>query len=384
MTVGPIVPVAGPSFGDYGAVVASSALNTKIVAWYHTFDVLGGKPLEVDLDVQRFDTTGHRIGGVVTVASSEPGDTTNPTNFNGPIALAADGEGDVVIAWSYLRNNHSNIYAVELSPALQLTHTFTVAAYTTSWANSTEPSVAMASTTTSGFVISYTAQYGPQYYQTGVYANRYDSGAHLVQSISVANASNLYQRMSKTAMDEYGDFDVAYLYASGNGSGNANVGLKTYSTSGALTRSLTVDSRAGYNDYAPSLSMDYYGNAVVAWYGINGAYRNVYARQVRRTGSEGPTIAVTNTTSQALAPTVAVNPYSGSFVVTYTVGFSGSKVYEVEYSNTGASKATYYIPSPTTWNGSVSVDGYGHYFWTFTAQSGGGLTYVDAATGYLG
>lgn len=107
----------------------------------------------------------------------------------------------------------------------------------------------------------------------------------------------------------------------------------------------------------------------MVWYEINGD-RDVFARKVSNTGSLGSKITIRATTTDELAPTVAMNKSNGSFVVSYQVGFgtgSGMQLYVSEVSSSGAVLRTASAGN-ATYGASLSMSGSNRYFLTYTYQ----------------
>ena len=174
-----------------------------------------------------------------------------------------------------------------------------------------------------------------------------------------------------------GRFDVAWEQTFS--ATDHDIYLNRYSASGGLLGTNTVAFSTA-DDSAPSVSMDNSGNAVVAW--------NEQRTTSRRGGSARPVARGPRSISPAPrtrseAPSVALKPGGGGFVVAYRRSSLGDlrnldfRVAEVSAFDT-----------VTTFDagrgaGAVSIDAFGDYLLTYTAFDAGGDTNIHSRRGRL-
>lgn len=193
-----------------------------------------------------------------------------------------DADGDFVIAWYSLLQDGSfhGIYAQRYNAAgVAQGPEFRVNSYTTSF--QIAPAVAMDAD--GDFVIAWmsTSQDGSSW---GIYAQRYNAqGVAQGGEFRVNSYTTAGQAFPALAMDDDGDFVVAWQSGGQDGSGDG-VYAQRYSVLGVpIGSEFRVNSYTADSQYNVALAMDDDGDFVVAWQSVgqNGSYNGVYAQRYR-------------------------------------------------------------------------------------------------------
>jgi hypothetical protein len=337
---------------QFSAANASSANGTSVVVW-----VSGTAVFNHDILAQRFGKNGEKVGPVIPVDVSAA-DSTEP-------AVAMDANGNFVVAWTDgrgsgkqgdVRVRYFNAAGSPLTPAL------TVAATPLSEHN---PAVALSA---GSFVVSYTRDISPTH--TDVRAHRFiisHSGVSDAGDFAVANAPVL-QDSSSIAMAPDGSFDIAYAFTTSGVGGDLR--LNRYSASGkVLASGVIVASSASGAGELPDIAMDLAGNAVIAYEKIDPitGHFDIKARRVSKSGVVGGEIDVRSTSRDEQAPSVALAPTGGQFVV---ASFVDGQSEVTEVSATDQVKA---VLGPVDGSqATVSIDGLGRYLVTYHKQGPNG------------
>jgi hypothetical protein len=173
------------------AAVASSADGSSVVAW----DVEVG-PNDRNVMAQRFDASGHKVGGEIAVA-------TGPNNQYEP-AVAIDARGDFVVAWTLDfsptdKDIHAALFRANGTPVVS--DIPVAASFHKEW----QPSVGMDAR--GDFVVSYTYQFGPG--DTDVKGAAFDAGGRLDRNFDVAVTTRV-EANSRVNMTPGGNFSISY------------------------------------------------------------------------------------------------------------------------------------------------------------------------------
>ena len=163
------------------------------------------------------------------------------------------------------------------------------------------------------FVVSYTRDTDYGSLNPDVFAKRFNLNGQLLNVINVAISSKA-EGHSSVAMTPDGHFAVAYQLQ--YSSTDDDVYLNQYSSSGALLDTVAVAISTA-REQLPSVSLDVFGNAVVAYQKLVGSSDNIEARRVSSGGALGGEITVRGSSDQETEPSVAVLPDGGPFVVAY-------------------------------------------------------------------
>jgi hypothetical protein len=372
----PPQPVSTTAGDNSQARNASSANGTSVVVW-----VDNRSATEYDIYAQRLDAQGRPAGPAIAVDG--------PGAYSFAPAVAMDASGRFVVAWQDydVATGHGTIemraYSAAGAPLTPITRVSTGAAV-----SDRAPSVAASD---GSFVVAYEQNNGTNY---DVLARRYTYATSIpVAQPTFAVAATAQQEGSPSvAMSPDGRFDVAYAYLAGPG--DDDIALARYTAAGTFEGTNYVNTDLN-NDYSPSVSMDNAGNAVVAYTEKFGPFifspTGVFASRVSAAGVVGPRITVAYGGGNYWAPTVALSPTTGAFVVAFETnvfndiyGFVQG-VYAVEFSasSTPLEPMSRAIGSPDDGSGvSVSIDAHGRYVVTFV-QTNGAHKEVDSLRDFL-
>ncbi len=357
---------------DFNSVNASSVSGAEVVVWTHA-----DTPNNTAWDVraQRL-LNGKNVGPEILISTHTTED---------PASVAIDNQGDFVVAWTQVQpNGNTDVLARKFNASGNAVGGIVPVAVGTF--AQTQPHVAMDAA--GDFVVSYTRNTNNN--NPDIFAKLYNVNEQQVNVISVATTS-FAETHSSVAMTPDGRFYVAYEVAITKNI--HDIILNQYNAQGGLTASDTI--AANTTDQTnPSVSVDNFGNAAVAWQQDLPSDFNVFARRVGANGSLGPVLNIaTTTTSLELNPSVALaRDGSGNFVVAYDTDTNlvpQVKVAEVTQSpfhligSPPTNTITTFIAGPN-FGPSVSINNSGQYLLTYTSTSTSyGLGYQNI-TGNLG
>jgi hypothetical protein len=298
--------------GVYSTVNASSAKGTSVVAFIDTNSLTN--PTNWEIDAQLYNsTTGAAIGSAITVWTSRY-DVSQPT-------VAMNSSGNFVIAWQNLTASGNSVILgarfTSNGTPLNLLSPFNVANYS---GYSSAPSAGIDQN--GNFVVSFSYQ-GVGSAKSQIYAYASNWANTQTTTFGVATASGVNYQQSKIAMAPNGRFEIAYQSTVGS---STAIMLNSYAANATSAYSVGYLDVSASNavEYGPTLAMDNAGDSVVAWYEIKGGYRNLFLRQISHTGSLGNLVTLTSGANQDYAPTVAMNPISGDFALTYQIGLGAN------------------------------------------------------------
>jgi hypothetical protein len=334
---------------EFNSVNASSANGSSVVVWTHS-----DTPNNTirDIRAQRLGQFGVKVGPEILVS-------TGPVD-NNPASVAMDNQGDFVVAWTQIQpNGNTFVLAQKFGPSGNpVGGVVQVGAGTFA---QTQPSVAMDAA--GDFVVSYTRNTNNN--NPDIFAKLYNVNEQLVNVVSVATTASA-ETHSSVAMTPDGRFDVAYEIAVKPTF--HDIILNQYSVGGGLTASRTI-AASTVDETNPSVSVDNFGNAVVAWQQNFPSYYGVQARRVSNIGGLGPVLTIfSNPNVSALNPSVAVQPEgNGSFVVAYdfdSLSFPDVLVTEVSPSNAIAN-----VSAGPVFDPAVSINSSGVYLLTYVSTN---------------
>jgi hypothetical protein len=183
----------------------------------------------------------------------------------------------------------------------------------------------------------------------------YRANGSVVRTLDVA-ANSRSEHHSSAAMTSDGRFAVAFVKAD-------DIIVQRYRKDGSL-QGYHVAAGGTNLQAEPSVTMDAYGNSIVAWQESVNKNWNVYARTIRSSGTMGSIWTVTASSAQETLPCVAVDSLTGKFVVAYQYD-TGTAVSVKVTEMTGSGG---YIRSSTVGTGLVdpfvSLGGSGHRYLT--------------------
>ncbi len=249
--------------------VAVDADGDFVVAWQSYQDGSG-----YGIYAQRYNSAGVPQGGEFRV-------NTYTTQYQTAASVAMDEDGDFVIAWESFQDGSLNgIYAQRYNSAgVPQGSEFRINAHTTG--GQRFPSVAMDATGDFGITWHSAAQDGSGY---GIYARRYDSsGVPQGTEFAVNTFTTSEQGLPSVAMDDAGDFVVAWHSSAQDGSGYG-IYAQAYSADGVLqggefrANTYTTSAQA-----VPSVAIDADGDLIIAWHSSaqDGSNYGVYAQRYR-------------------------------------------------------------------------------------------------------
>jgi hypothetical protein len=176
------------------AVVASVPGGRSVVAWE-----VAVSSRDHDIKAQVFDSTGHKIGGVITVASGRVNQYT-PT-------VAVNAAGQFVVAWvidftSTDRDIHATLFRSNLT---RVRNDFPVA-----WSYKSEYTPKAGIDARGNFDVSYTLKFGSS--DTDVKAGMFNSSGTFLRTVSVATSTKVEANTGMTVAST-GKFAVSYVSA---------------------------------------------------------------------------------------------------------------------------------------------------------------------------
>lgn len=334
------------NYDQYDSDNACSANGMAVAVWVHTYS-----PTDTDIHAQLYNASGAPIGPEIVVDDSSARES-EP-------AVAMDSQGNFVVTWTraYSSGNWDVLARRYNASGVAVTDRFFV---TSSSRREYSPDVAMAAD--GRFAISYTLDYSAS--DQDVFVQPFTSAGGYLPVITVANSWK-NERYSSIAMAPDGRFDVAYeLQFDGS---DLDIWANRYSAAGALLGSHPIATSSVFEG-APSIAMNDYGDAVVAYEASVNGVHDIKARWLYSWGYMGNEINITNTpNSSELYPSVALSHNDNLFVVAYQGYVSGgvthsylAEVYGTSVSLTTDLGADRRAPA-------VSIDGNGYYFITCTA-----------------
>lgn len=305
--------------------VAADAAGNVIVVWG---DGTSGDPFSGNILAQRYDGSGAPLGGEFQVNSYTPNSQFQP-------AVAADGAGNFVVAWtsrySALDGDHCVRAQRYDAAGVPQGAEFQVNSYTTGFQGG--PAVAFDGS--GKFVVVWTGAGDGD--PGSIDARRYDaSGVPLGGQFQVNTYTTGGQFSPAVAADGAGNIFVAWESSAGDGSDtDRSVQGRRYDASGApLGGQFQVNTYTSADQFSPAVAADSAGNVVVAWSSVASAGSDVFppygaSVQAQRYDTGGAPVGNqfqvnTYTTERQWYPAVAADG-AGKFVVAWeSYGSAGS------------------------------------------------------------
>ncbi len=275
---------------DQNPAAATSTNGTSVVVWTQV------KPgYDRDIKAQRFDASGHKLGGEIVIAGSRSPERN--------ASVAMDSHGNFVVTWieDYSSTDSDIHAAVFRADGTRIGNELVVASTPK---NEYDPSVAMDAN--GNFVVSYTYQFGKT--DSDIKAVLFHANGTIARTIDVAISTRI-ESNSRVTMSPDGRFAIAFVKSD-------DVWVQRYTNGGNLIDSHVVAGGTNLQEM-PDISMDSHGNSVVVWQERVNNNWNIYARAISSTGQLGTTKTVQSTSSQETLPTVAVDSTTGKYVVAY-------------------------------------------------------------------
>jgi hypothetical protein len=327
---------------QFDSDTARAANGRSVVVWTDTFS-----STDHDIRAQRYNAAGFRQGPEIVVAGSSRDDDSP--------SVAMDPQGNFVVAWRQTQpGGDTNVLAQRFNAAgVPIGSTVQVGVGTF---KEHDPDVAIDAF--GRFTVAYVRDTNNN--NPDVFAKRYDSQNNLLNVFNVGTSSRAETHPS-IAMTPDGRFDVAYQFQFS--SSDDDVLLARFSSGGSLLGT-TLVAGSSAREQAPSVAMDNFGNAVVAYQKFVGSDFDIKARRVSPLGSLGAEINIQSTTAQETAPAVALKQGGGGFVVAYN---SASSVKVTEVSAFDTVLATIDAGS-SRFGPAISIDGNNNYLLTDTSS----------------
>jgi hypothetical protein len=249
--------------------VATNDAGSFVIVWQSSTQDGNGEGIYA----QRYDAAGAPQGGESRVNTFTLNNQTNPS-------VACDAIGNFVVAWDSNGQDgsgqsiHARLYD---AAGVAQTGEFRVNAYTTD----NQRAASVARDADGDFVVAWESDLQDGSH-LGVFARRFDaSGNALADDFRVNTTTTSNQSAASVAMDDSGDFVVAWRSPDDNGFG---VFAQGYFASGAPNDvELPVNTVTLSVQTLPAVAMDADGDAVIAWqsFGQDGGSYGVYARRYR-------------------------------------------------------------------------------------------------------
>jgi hypothetical protein len=344
---------------DFDSVNASSVSGAEVVVWTHQ-----DSSTLFDIRAQRLNN-GKLFGPEILVATGVA---------NAPASVAIDNQGYFVVAWTQIASNgNTDVLAQAFNPSGSAIGGIVPVA--TGTFAQTQPSVAMDAF--GDFVVAYTRNTNNN--NPDIFAKLYNANEQLVSVVPVATTAGRETNPS-VAMTPDGRFDVAYEFVPQHLLNPFHfVELNQYGAQGQLLDTRTI-SATPTDATIPSVSVDNFGNAVVAWEQNVGFGLGIQARRVSSTGALGPVLTVNDFNDGVVPfnPSVALKrDGSGAFVVAYEVEQTTVLVarganaippgVSVEVSEVASNNQITYVNAGSAENPAVSINNSGQYLLTYTS-----------------
>lgn len=311
------------SLGGISSVASDDAGNF-VTVWSDDQEIYG----------QRYSPNGSPMGPQFQVNTL----TSNRQNWP---TVAMDNTGDFVVAWMSDEEGSGSFFQIHAqrfdAQGDRQGLEWRVSDNSTSTINHTYPRVAMDAD--GDFVVTWVSGtnglIGPSAYAGGtVLAQRYNSDGGTAGSeftvFASASTSNV-AAFPSVAMDDAGDFVIAWNHKYDNGDKYTSVSAQRYNAAGVEQGSeflVSPPASSSLGAFFPSVAMDASGDFVVAWnaYGMNGysffAKAQRYNSAGVEQGSEFTVHTSTETETITFFPSVAMDS-SGDFVVTWVSKYTG-------------------------------------------------------------
>ena len=327
---------------------ASSSNGSSVVVWTDTFS-----STDHDIRAQRLNLFGAKVGPEIVVSFSSLDE--------GSPAVAMDNVGNFVVTWVQTQpGGDTNVVAQRFNSAGAVVGGVVQVGAGTFKEH--DPSVAMDAY--GNFVVAYTRDTNYSNDNTpDVFAKLYNTSNQLLNVVNVAVTASADDHAS-VAMTPDGRFDVAWEHTFSTN--DHDIYMNRYSAFGGLLGAHAI-SLSSSNDVTPSVSMDNFGNGVVAWERSG----DIKARRISFSGSLGSEINIASSSALETLPSVALKRGGGGFVVAYE-SFTTTprtparvKVAEVSAFNTVTT-----LDVPLRSAPAVSINAFDNYLLTYTEFGG--------------
>jgi hypothetical protein len=287
------------------AVSASSSgfdNDLSVAAWVQQPVLNNGGVGAGQVVAQLFNNaTGAKVGRLLAVSNAPGLNASNPS-------VSMDRQGDFVVSWTQAQSNGNTSvlaqkYVNDAASGSQVqvgVGTF----YQYSSAVAMDPQ--------GGFVVTYVRDTNDN--NPDVFAKDYYNNGQLRTTITVA-ASGKQELNPSIAMDDSGNFDIAYQLVNG---GSDAIYLARYNDFDTLLGVGEVTTGSASNTQ-PNIAMDDSDDVVVAYLQpVSGIYDGVYATMISQGEWAKPKVFIGDVGTAYFTPSVALPALGGEFAVSYT------------------------------------------------------------------
>jgi len=260
---------------QFEPIVLMDAEGNFVIVWSSEDQDGSGK----GIFAQRYDKNGLEIGDEFQVNTY----TSENQYYH---SASMNDSGSFVVTWSslYQDESQSGVYAQRFdNSGNMIGDEIQVNTYTDNFQNYSFVAI----NDSGSFIVSWSSQNqdGSQY---GVYAQRFDSsGKKIGDEFQVNTYTENTQMLSSVAMNETGDFVIAWQSFGQDGSGYS-VNAQRYDSSGnKIGDEFQVNTYTEENQSAPSVVMDNEGNFIIVWVSDDqdGAEQGIFAQKFLSDGS---------------------------------------------------------------------------------------------------
>ncbi len=338
---------------------ASSADGSSVAVWVDTFS-----PTDHDIRAQRFNAFGAKVGPDFVVSSSSLDEATPK--------VAMNANGDFVVTWMQtLTSGDTNVVARKFN-ALGIAQGNVVQVGVGTFKEH-NPDVAMDDF--GRFVVAYVRDTNNN--NPDVFAKRYDTNGNLLNVVNVATSTRA-ELNPTIAMTSDGRFNVAWEEAFS--ATDHDIKMNRYSASAQFVSSVSI-ATSSLTESLPSLSMDRFGNSVVAYEKVGNGGHDIKARRVNFAGIAGLETGIASSFADERAPSVALKRNGGGFVVSYqSMSLLPTHVKVAEVSALNQVLATH--DAGPRFDAAVSINGLDDYLLTYTSFESGDLN-IRGRRGHL-
>lgn len=291
--------------------VAMNANGDYVVVWVSVGQGADANTTNTNIIAQRYNRRGEPQGTEFIVNTYETGNQTQP-------AVAMDSAGNFIVVWAGQgADDVDGVWARMFDRfGNPLGDQFRVNQYR----NNAQYNPRVAVSASGKFVVTWSS-YGQDGDKDGVYARLYNAyGQALSNEFRVNTTTANYQRNSDVAMDDAGNFVVAWMSYGQDGSGYAVIGRVFNADGTARTGEIRLNQYTTNDQIDPRVAMDPNGNFVATWasFGQDGSGYGVYARLFNANGTARTNEFRVNQTTLhwQVQPDVAMDR-SGNFTIVW-------------------------------------------------------------------
>jgi hypothetical protein len=309
-------PLEGRTLMSLGAEVSATVNTRTINAQFDSANASSSNGNSVAVWVDTFSATDHDIRAQrFDAAGNKTGPEiliTGSTLDEDEPAVAMDSRGDFVVTWRQrLASGDTNVVARRFGPTGSPLGAVVQVGVGTFKEH--DPSVAMDDR--GDFVVAYTRDTNNT--NPDVFAKRYGPSDQLLSVINVAISATKVESNASVAMSPDGFFEVAWEQRFSTS--EHDIFVSDFLNTGALRKTQFISLSSALNE-RPRIAMNPLHNSVIVWQELNGSTSRILAR-TKSFGAEGASSAITVASGSFLnsvrVPTVAMKRTTNAFVVGY-------------------------------------------------------------------